>query len=108
MSPRRFWGSALRMRCLRLGEELLDGVEVGAVGRQEEEVGAGGPDGAACGLSLVAAEIVEDDEVALGEGRDENLLDIEGEELAVDRAVDDPGRVEAIRPQGGDEGERLP
>jgi hypothetical protein len=26
---------------LELGEELLDGVEVGAIGRQEEELGAG-------------------------------------------------------------------
>ena len=93
---------------LELGEELLDRVEVGAVGRQEEEMGAGGPDGAAGGLSLVAAEVVEDDDVAFGEGRPENLLDLEGEELAVDRAVDDPGCVDAIASQGGDEcGEAL-
>ena len=71
-------------------------------------MGAGGPDGAAGGLSLVAAEVVEDDDVAFGEGRPENLLDLEGEELAVDRAVDDPGCVDAIASQGGDEGERLP
>jgi hypothetical protein len=91
-----------------LGEELLDRIEVGAVGRQEEEVGAGGADGAASGLSLVAAEIVEDDDVALGEGGSEDLLDIEGEELAVDRAIDDPGRIDAIAAQGGEEGEGLP
>src|SRR5829696_8278921 len=71
-------------------------------------MGAGGSDGAAGGLSLVAAEVVEDDDVAFGEGRPENLLDVEGEELAVDRAVDDPGCVDAIASQGGDEGERLP
>jgi len=93
---------------LELGEELLDRVEVGAVGRQEEEMGADRPDGAAGGLSLVACEVVEDDDVAFGEGRPENLLDVEGEELAVDRAVDDPGCVDAIASQGGDEGERLP
>ena len=27
---------------LELGEDLLDGIEVGRVGRQEEELGAGG------------------------------------------------------------------
>src|SRR4051812_45471448 len=46
--------------------------------------------------------------VAFGEGRPENLLDVEGEELAVDRAVDNSGCVDAIASQGGDEGERLP
>ena len=98
-------GSALRIRCFSLAKSCSIGLRSG---RQEEEMGAGGPDGAAGGLSLVAAEVVEDDDVAFGEGRPENLLDVEGEELAVDRAVDDPGCVDAIASQGGDEGERLP
>src|SRR5215211_7424099 len=101
-------GLGLAEPVLELGEELLDGVQVGAVGRQEEEMGADGPDGAACRLSLVAAEIVEDDEVALGERRDEDPLHVEGEELAVNRPVDDPRRIDAIDPQRGDEGQRLP
>jgi len=68
---------------LELGEELLDRIEVGAVGRQEQEMGAD----RARRLPLMAAEIVEDDQVSLGEGGDEDLLEVEGEELAVDRAV---------------------
>lgn len=47
--------------------DLPDGIEVRAVGRQEEEACL--LDGAAHGLSLVAAEIVEDYDVALGETR---------------------------------------
>jgi hypothetical protein len=36
------------------------------------------------GLSLVRAEIVEDDDVARHEGRHENLLDVLEEALAID------------------------
>lgn len=87
-----------------LGEELFDRIEVGTVGRQEEKVGACLPDGASCLLALVAAEVVEDDDVAPGEGRDENPLDVEGE----DRAVDDPRCIDAIGPERCDESERFP
>ena len=38
----------------------------------------------------------------------ENLLDIEVEALAVDRAVDEPRRGDAIMAQGGQEGHGLP
>jgi hypothetical protein len=40
-----------------LGERLLDRIEVGRVGRQEEELGAGGADGPADGLGFVAARL---------------------------------------------------
>ena len=39
-------------------------------------------------LALVRAEIVHDDDVALPQGRDEDLVDVEAERLAVDRPVD--------------------
>jgi hypothetical protein len=58
---------------------LFDRIEVGAVGRQEDEVSAFGADGIAGCFAFMAAEIVEDDNVALGQGRSENLLDIDGE-----------------------------
>ena len=47
-----------------LGEGLFDRVEVGRVGRQEPEMSVGTADGLADGPALVAAEIVEDDEIA--------------------------------------------
>lgn len=46
------------------GKDLLDRVEVWAVGRKEQEACASGPDGVPDGWFLVAGEIVEDDDVA--------------------------------------------
>jgi hypothetical protein len=85
---------------LELGEELLDGVEVGAVGRQKEHVGSRLADSASRCPAFVAAEIVEDDDIPFGEGRSQYLLDVEGEEFAVDGAIDDPRGIDAIDPQG--------
>jgi len=41
-------------------------------------------------------------------GRDEKLLDVELELLAVDRAVEEPGGVDAIMTERGEEGHGLP
>jgi hypothetical protein len=93
---------------LELGEELLDGVQVRAVGWQKEHVGSCLPEGASCRLAFVAAEIVEDDDITFGKGRSQYLLDVEGEEFPVDGAIDDPRGIDAIDPQGCDESECLP
>jgi hypothetical protein len=49
---------------LELGEELFDRIEVGRVFRQKQQPCAGGADRLAHRLALVAAEVVEDDDVA--------------------------------------------
>ena len=67
-----------------------------------------GPDGAPCAATLVAAQIIENDDVAWGQCWREHLLDIGCEQLAIDWTVDHPGRLDAVVPQGGDEGQRLP
>ena len=82
-----------------LGEDLLDRVEIGAVGRQEEHPRADSADHETDGGPLVRAEIVEHDDVAFFQGWDENLLDIGGEALAIDGAVDHERRVEPIAAQ---------
>ena len=70
-SPRHF------AQCVfDLGEDLFDGVHVGAVGRQELLFRRGGLDGWADAGDLVRGEIVHDDEVARLERRDEDLFDI--------------------------------
>jgi hypothetical protein len=84
-------------------KELLDGVQVGRVFRQEEEPRAGRTDGAAYGIALVRAKIVHDHDVAWPQGRDENLLDIKPEAVAVDRSVDEPWRCDAIVAQRSQE-----
>jgi len=56
----------------------------------------------------MGTEIIEHDNVSGSECRDKDLPDIELEQFAVDWAVDDPRRVDAIMAQGGEEGHGLP
>ena len=56
----------------------------------------------------MAAEIVEDDDVALGQSGHQDLLYVESEQFGVDGAIENEGRIDPIVPQGGDEGHGLP
>src|SRR3954464_5784967 len=69
---------------------------------------AGGSDGSPSGSAFVASEIVQDDDVARFQLRDEDGLDVAAEDGAVDRPVDDPGRADPVMAVRGDEGERTP
>ncbi len=51
-----------------LGKDLFDRIEVGTLGRQEEQMRSLGADGVAGRLALVTAEVVEDDDLALCQG----------------------------------------
>lgn len=104
------YGSSLSLAepVLELCKGLLDGVEVWAIGRQEDEFCAGLSDGSAHLLALVAAEIVEDDDITGLEGGDQELLDVGTELLAIDRAIEEAGCLDPVMPQGGQEGERAP
>ena len=101
-------GPCLAQEVLKLGEDLLDGVEVGGVFREEQEPCAGRPDGLAHGLALVAAEVVQNDDITGPQGGDEHLLHIEAEALAIDRPVYQPGGVDTVMAQGREEGRRAP
>ena len=87
-----------------LGEDLLDGIEVGRVLGQEDQFGAGLADRLAYRLALVAAEIIHDDDVARRECRYQHLLDIDAEAFAIDGTVDHPGRVDPVVAQGRQKG----
>jgi hypothetical protein len=56
----------------------------------------------------VRAEIIHDNDIARPQRRQQELLDIGPEALAVDRAVDDAGRRDAIVAQRGEEGHGAP
>src|SRR5258705_11391898 len=56
----------------------------------------------------MAAEIVHDDDISGGQRGYQELLDISAKAEAVDRPVDDAGRVDPIAAQCGQEGQRTP
>jgi hypothetical protein len=56
----------------------------------------------------VGAEVVHDDDVARLQHRDELLLDIGAEALAVDRSVEDTRSDEAVAAQRAEEGQGAP
>ena len=93
---------------LELGEDLLDRVQVGAVGRQEQQPGTDAANGLADGWTFVAAEIVHDNDIAGRQRRHETLLDIVGEDLAVDRLVEDARCVDPVAAQSGKKRHRTP
>ncbi len=91
-----------------LGEDLFDRIEIGAVGRQEQQPRASGPDrGPDSGL-FVAGQIVQDDDVTWPQRRTELLLDPLGKACAIDWLIKHERRVDPVAAQGGDEGHRLP
>ena len=91
-----------------LGEDLFDRVQIGAVGWQKHQPRAGGAYGFADGPVLVRSKIVHDDDVARLERRDEDLLDIGKEGLAVDGAIQHEGRGDRVVSQRGEKRQRLP
>ena len=99
---------SLAQQVFELGEELFDGVEVGRIFGQENELSAGVADSLAYGLAFMATEIVDDDDVAGLERGNEDLLYVDQEPLAVDRTVDQPGCLDPIVAQRGQEGHGLP
>ena len=91
-----------------LGEDLFNGVEIGGVGRQEAQRGAHPCKGRPHGRTLVAAQIVHNDDIARSEGRQQALFDISQEARPVDRAIEDTRSGHAVVAQRRHEGQRLP
>jgi hypothetical protein len=83
---------------LRSGEYL---------GRKKSLV-AGGSERLTDGAALMGSEIIHDDDVARSQRRNEDLVDVLAEGLAIDRAIDEPWRLDAIMPKGSEEGHGRP
>ena len=88
---------------LEFGEGHLDRVEIGTIGRQEEEPGASVGEALGGAAAFVDGEIVEDDDIALRQGRCELGLDVEIECDAIHGLVDDPWCAQPVAAQAGDE-----
>lgn len=90
------------------GEDLLDGIEVGTVGGEIQDTGASLLDGLANALDFVGREIVHDDDVSLGQRRNQLLADVGEKELAVDWSVDHQRGDQPRGAEAREEGGRLP
>lgn len=93
---------------LQFREGEFDRVEVRTIGRQKLQRGSCPFDGRSDVRLLVDAEIVEDDDVARMEGRDQDLFDVGQKAGRVDRAIEDPGSGETVETQRGEDRVRLP
>src|SRR6056297_423704 len=101
-----FWvgsGSSLSDQRLELREGHFDRVQVGAVGRQEQEPRADIAHGFGRTGALVARQVVEEDHVAGTQGWHQLGLDIEVEHIPIHRSVDHPRRVQSVVRKGTDE-----
>lgn len=63
MLPRRI-ALGFAQHGLELGKDLFGRIEVWTIGRQKDHPGTDGTNGLACHVTLVAAEIVEHDDIA--------------------------------------------
>lgn len=91
-----------------LGEDLLNRVEIGGVRRQEAQCGSHPLKGRPHGRTLVAAQVVHNDDIAWGERRQQTLFDIGQEARPVDRAIEDTRSGHTVVAQRRHEGQRLP
>lgn len=86
---------ASRNQCLILAKSFSIGLRSGEYfGRKNRRAPALRMGGADL-LTLMGAEIVQDDDVAGFEFRHQNLLDIDAEAFAIDRAIEDKGSADA-------------
>lgn len=89
-------------------EGQFDGIEIGAVGRQEAEMGPNRLDRRAHRRVFVDGEVVEDHHVAGAQGGHQDLIDVGEKHRMVDRPVEDRWGPEAIEAQRRHDRVRLP
>ena len=89
-------------------EDLFDGIEIGAVGREEEDAGVVLGQGVGEAFHFVGGQIIQDEDVPGSHTGSEFLADVLHEEFAVQGAVDDHRGEQALAADGDDEGGRFP
>ena len=98
----------LAQQGFELCKDLFDGIEVGRVGRQEQQVGSGVPDRGTHGAAFVAAEVVHDDDVAWLQRGHQDLGHVGKKACAVDRAVEHARCADAVMTQACEKRHGLP
>lgn len=101
-------GWLLPQQRLELGEGHLDGVHVGAVGWQVEDLRAACGNRLADAGDLVGGQVVEHNDIAAPERGREDVADVGSERIAIHRCVEHPWCGQARQAQACDEGHRLP
>ena len=81
------WAGCAEER-FELGEGQFDWIQVGAVRREEPELG---PDGVECGADrgmFVDGKVIEDDDISRAQRRHQDLLDVSEERRMVHRSIE--------------------
>ena len=103
----RSWPCSTQER-FQLRKRQFDRIEVRTIGRQEPKLRANRFDRPAHGRLFVGGEVIQDDDIAGGQRRRKDLLDVRQERRIVDRPIEDRRRPKTVEPQRGDHGVRLP
>jgi hypothetical protein len=106
--PSRVRCAARRSAAFNLAKACSNRVEVGAVRRQIDELGALCGDRRRDAGDLVAAQVVEQDDVVRSQGRGQHLLDVSAEALAIDDTVEHARSSDPAAAQTGDQGRHFP
>ena len=100
--------AALRSQCLSLAKSFSIGFRSGEyLGSRKSRAPASRMARRTAAL-LREPRLSHDDDVARAQRRHEDPLDVEAEALAVDRAVEEPGGLDAVGAQGREKGHGLP
>ena len=108
--PRRLNGAFGRVaeQGFALGEDLFNRVKVRGVGWQEAQRGPHPLKGGPPGGTLVAAQIIHNEDIARRERWQQTLFDRGQEAGTIDRAIEDTRRGQAVVAERRHEGQRVP
>jgi len=101
-------GRQLSQERFELGEELFDGIEVGTVGRQITQFGAGGFNRRTDSSDPVAGQIVHNDDIAGSQDGNDELLDVGAKARPIHWAIKYARRRNPIDAERGNKCRRLP
>ena len=100
--------AAFLTRCLSLAKTCSMGFRSGEYFGRKKELGADGANELTHGFASVAAEIVQDNDIAGAKRRQKNLRHVGPKALAVDRPLDKPRRIDPVMAQCRQESHGLP